>query len=378
MVYAVVRKIWYKDPKTLKWFSLFVLMFQNCVFWLLSFYTRQFPSDDGRYLSSTVVVVIEFVKIVACLIAIIVSDGGLDGLKKAIAKDILHDPLTTLKVGLPAAAYTVSNNCLFLATTYMDASTAQVLYQGKLLTTAACSVLILQMGLSRTKWLYLVILTMGAMAVQFNASAHSTASSSNEDVASPMQGLMIITLGCVMSSSAGVYFEKVLKGTTTSIWMRNVQLGLFSVLVGMVGVYLNDAEAVIEKGFFQGYSALTWVLVFNQALGGLLVAFACKYANNILKNFACTLSIVLSTLVLAMVFPEHSPLSGQFVVGAAMVLGATFAYGREDAQAKEVKAAEYAPVPSEDLRGEIGEASMAMKLTSEATQSRFEEKDENI
>jgi len=290
-------------------------------------------------------VVIELVKIAACLIAIIVSDGCLSGLKMAIVKDIINDPITTMKVGLPAAAYTVSNNCLFLATTYMDASTAQVLYQGKLLTTAACSVLILQTSLSKTKWTYLVILTLGAMAVQLNASAHSSGSSSNKAMASPLQGLLIIALGCIMSSSAGVYFEKVLKGSKTSIWMRNVQLGLFSVLVGTVGVYHIDAEAVKEKGFFQGYTRLTWVLVFNQALGGLLVAFACKYANNILKNFACTLSIVLSTLVLAMMFPEHSPLSGQFIVGASMVLGATFAYGKEDSTAK---LTESAPAISED------------------------------
>ena len=75
----------------------------------------QFPSDGGVYLSSTVVVVIEFVKIAACLIAIIglkhslhilfsdmcvvaVSDGGLSGLKMAIVKDIINDPITTMKV----------------------------------------------------------------------------------------------------------------------------------------------------------------------------------------------------------------------------------------------------------------------------------------
>ena len=60
------------------------------------------------------------------------------------------------------------------------------------------------------------------------------------------------------------------------------------------------------------------------------MAFACKYANNILKNFACTLSIVLSTLIIAVFFPEHSSLSFQFVIGASMVLWSTYAYGAED------------------------------------------------
>ena len=76
-----------------------------------------------------------------------------------------------------------------------------------------------------------------------------------------------------------------------------------------------------------------------QAFGGLLVAFACKYANNIMKNFACTLSIVLSTLILSISFPEHSPLSGQFLLGASLVMAATYLYGKEDAAAKEASTA---------------------------------------
>ena len=71
-----------------------------------------------------------------------------------------------MQVGVPAFAYTVSNNCLFMATLYMDASTAQILYQGKLLTTAACAVLMLRTSLSKTKWGYLIMLTAGAMVVQ--------------------------------------------------------------------------------------------------------------------------------------------------------------------------------------------------------------------
>jgi len=67
-----------------------------------------------------------------------------------------------------------------------------------------------------------------------------------------------------------------------------------------------------------------------QAVGGLLVAFVAKYANMILKNFACTLSIVFSTVIVAVYFPTHSALSLQFILGAVMVCGATYGYGTAD------------------------------------------------
>ncbi len=57
----------------------------------------------------------------------------------------------------------------------------------------------------------------------------------------------------VLSSLAGIYFEKILKGAPSiSLWMRNVQLSLLSVPSGFLMVYLKDGAAVREKGFFFG------------------------------------------------------------------------------------------------------------------------------
>ena len=133
----------------------------------------------------------------------------------------------------------------------------------------------------------------------------------------------------------GVYFEKILKGSQTSLWLRNVQLGMYGTIIGIVGMQIKDGPKIAEKGFLFGYSRLVWSVVLMQAFGGLLVAVVVKYADNILKGFATSFSIVLSCIVSVYLFSFQ--LSVQFVVGALLVVSAIYLYGKQQSVPKPVK-----------------------------------------
>lgn len=45
-------------------------------------------------------------------------------------------------------------------------------------------------------------------------------------------GLSAVIAACITSGFSGVYFEKILKGSKTSLWIRNIQLGVL-----MTGLY---------------------------------------------------------------------------------------------------------------------------------------------
>lgn len=137
-------------------------------------------------------------------------------------------------------------------------------------------------------------------------------------------GFSAVLTSCLASGFAGVYFEKILKGSKGSLWLRNIQLGLFGTLSGIAGVLIKDGAAVAEKGFFFAYSPMVWGVILIQACGGLLVAVVVKYADNILKGFATSISIILSTIVAIYLFSYHVTLL--FVFGAAMVIWAVYLY----------------------------------------------------
>jgi UDP-sugar transporter A1/2/3 len=60
------------------------------------------------------------------------------------------------------------------------------------------------------------------------------------------------------------------------------------------GVIIKDGEEIAKNGFFDGYNATVWTAIIFQAFGGVLVAMCITYADNIAKNFATSISIVMS------------------------------------------------------------------------------------
>ncbi len=112
-------------------------------------------------------------------------------------------------------------------------------------------------------------------------------------------GLAAVCIASLVSGLTGVYFEKVLKESTThaSVWTRNVQLSFYSLFPSLLfGVVLKDGPEIAKSGFFVGYNTVVWTLVLFQAVGGVLVSLVIAYGDNIVKNFATSISIIVSFL----------------------------------------------------------------------------------
>ena len=89
-----------------------------------------------------------------------------------------------------------------------------------------------------------------------------------------------------------------------SIWMRNVQLGLFS-LPQAASLMIADAAIIADQGAFVGFSVLAWTVVLLKALGGLLVAAVVKCAHLLLNPIRLNLKSL--TLTLPPCRPPQTP-----------------------------------------------------------------------
>lgn len=61
-------------------------------------------------------------------------------------------------------------------------------------------------------------------------------------------------------------------------------------------------------------------------MSGLTVALVVKYADNILKGFAVSISILISAAISFYFLDDFDPSLG-FLIGASLVIAATFLYG---------------------------------------------------
>lgn len=170
----------------------------------------------------------------------------------------------------------------------------------------------------------MVLLFLGISLVQLDStSASSTAKTDDQN---PVFGGAAVIIASITSGFAGVYFERLLKASAVSVWMRNIQLGVFGALFGAVLMAFNDGAAIASSptGLWTGFNGLVWGVILNQAVGGLIIAVVIKYADNILKGFASSFSIILSSM-LAVVFFEF-PVHSLFVAGTMVVLFSIYLY----------------------------------------------------
>ncbi|KAG8790122.1 hypothetical protein FRC16_001019 [Serendipita sp. 398] len=254
------------------------------------------------------------------------------------------------KLSIPALLYVLQNNLQYVAVSNLDVPTFQVTNQMKILTTAACSVVLLRKRLTLWQWASLALLTTGVAIVQIQASMAASGKVSQaveltpDDLGGdgdtldpvlevhalhPLTGFLAVIAACFTSGLAGVYFEMVLKGSKADLWVRNVQLSLWSLVPALLTVVIpliRDGLSVDQM--FANFGIWAWCTVLTQVLGGLLTALVIKYADNILKGFATSLSIILSFLASIPIFNQK--LTTSFAVGATVVLGATWMYNSPD------------------------------------------------
>jgi UDP-sugar transporter A1/2/3 len=279
---------------------------------------------------------------------------------------------------VPALCYGLQNLLFFVALSNLSATSYQLWSQTKVLFTAIFFVQILGQRLRPKQWFALTLLTGGVGAVQLAqagtetakvaglaargasvtgstgaaaeaAEAAAAAAGSSLAGSSVTVGVIAVLLSSLLSGFANIYFEKVLKeaeceyedacelpeegaapNAPVSLWVRNVQLALFSIpQAALLLLFSGHARSVIaEHGLLAGFSPIVWLVTLLTAGGGLLIAAVVKYADNVLKTYATAIAIVVTCIIGTIT--TGVPPTPFFLCGMALVLLSMLMYNDVD------------------------------------------------
>lgn len=334
-----------------------LLAVQSSAFVLLLHYSRVMPVVGGRrYFTSTAVFLNEVFKLTICL-TVSLYEISKSAPPSMPATSLFGSLIAAIfsgdswKVAVPAGLYTLANSLLYIALSNMEAPAFQATHQLKLVVAAVFGVILLRRNITYGKWISLLLLLGGVALVQIppvdpqelDRRTHTyhprlrARSATYEGIEDDIiqghphfnrnVGILAALGACIAAGLGSVSFEKVLKDSaySTSIWIRNVQLAIYSIFPALfIGVVFVDGEHVAKSGFFQGYNWAVWTTIGVQAVGGIATSFCVSYAETTLTQQASVLSIILSTLASFWLF--EFKLSATFLLGTLVVLAATYFY----------------------------------------------------
>lgn len=96
--------------------------------------------------------------------------------------------------------------------------------------------------ISVNQWIALVLLIVGVSDVQLQYQPPPPVA--GYLVQKPFIGFMAVVTMCFTSAFAGVYMEKVLKQSAVNVWMQNIRLALFGLVVSLASMLYRDYNTI--------------------------------------------------------------------------------------------------------------------------------------
>ena len=196
---------------------------------------------------------------------------------------------------IPSIIYVMHNNVQFYTMAYVDAATYQILGNLKIVTTGILFRFALGRLMTRTQWIALLLLTVGATVSQISGCG-------GETLSAPIAGYLLGILSACLSATAGVYTEFLLKKNNDNLYWQNVQLYAFGVVFNGLRLTWDDFFGENSGGNWlldctDGFTVITWLIVINFSFSGLFVSWLQKFADTIVKVYATSSAMLLTALL---------------------------------------------------------------------------------
>lgn len=214
------------------------------------------------------------------------------GLKNNFAQHIFVDVKTTFKMALPPIFLILSNELLMISSNILP-NQSQSASNYTIIGVAIFTVLLLKKKFFLTQ----------ALAVYFIANgldrfpADNIIMNSMPDISDSTRrfhGNSTIVLAILCYGISYVTLEKILKSSEdVSLWIRGIQLNLFTVPLSLIMSFTNDWLNDDPRGFFDGFNIIAWFFIIFKGAQQMMELFVIRIADSVYRCIALSASLVI-------------------------------------------------------------------------------------
>ena len=254
----------------------------------------------------------------------------------------------SLWYALPGFCYMITDNLTFVLMTLLDPATVNLLWNGKVVFTALLMYFVLGSVFTRTKWIALVMLTASLILSEVPKLSELQSAARHPNEASPfVWGLVLTLVGTMIVSGGNVSCEWIMKkDKEETLFWQNFQLYSFGIVFNLVGYASQWAagNSGAEKGFFEGFTIWTWLIIVVQSFSGMCVGAVIKYLDNVAVIYCHSVAVFLITILGRLIFGFE--VTSWFVAGIVLcTVSLKLYYARADFTLSVEEKQSYAPVP---------------------------------
>lgn len=238
----------------------------------------------------------------------------------------------------PAILYALQNWLVQLAYQHLDSVVFNLLNQTKILFAAVCCYIVIGKRQSAMQILALCILVTAGFIVNLRQTSNHEDSMSQYSF---QLGVIPVLIASFLSGFSSALVELTSKYHKRSSFLLSLELAFFSTLA-LIGsaVFGPDKVVIRSRGFFHQWRWHTWIPVFTQASGGIIVGLVMKYAGSDKKGFALIIGLILTGIFQAAF--QGKPLRythyvASVLVSISMFLHSRFPYKKASEPAKKTK-----------------------------------------
>ena len=250
-------------------------------------------------------------------------DGIVDSFRKTAT------PGLWFAVFVIAAMYTANNLLTFFCLARVDPGTLAI---AKALVpyVTAVALQIFGRSVNGLQWACIVLQCVGVATTQYKGGAsHGPAAAGLNTTAAEGEGLtysvemyMFLALSIVITTLSSVWNERIIKRYKAPLQQINMIMYFCGTILAFI-LYCAVPD-YHEKGFFEGYTLMAFVVIFVQGTYGLSVGYAYKYADVLIKNLSTSATLAVLVGLSAMFFGK--PLTFHSTTGSVVIICTSYIY----------------------------------------------------